>query len=167
MPSSAQICHAGGRSIFSNALLWPGKEHKHTQTQTDTHTHTLTAVEPQPCLVPGVPAPAGWQITLGAGQISLAYSLMEREGGCGALLAAREVPAMGWSSARCGVWALLHRTDCVRLPGLVRHGSDGPTARSAATTSPRAQDFRLRFCFVKLVHGRREVDTCALYKSCS
>ena len=79
-----------------------------------THACCLAAVQPWPRLEHGVPAPAGWQITVGAGQISLAYAFMEWERGCDTLLSMREVPVRGWRSARRRVQALLHGTDCVR-----------------------------------------------------
>lgn len=61
----------------------------------------------------GVPAPAGGQITVGAGQISLAYGFMGWERGCDTLLLTLEMPVPGWEYVRLGVQAQLHHTDCV------------------------------------------------------
>lgn len=61
----------------------------------------------------GVPAPAGGQIAVGAGQIFLAYGFLEWERGCDTLLLMLEVPVPGWGCARHGVQALLYHTDCV------------------------------------------------------
>lgn len=118
---SPQFHHAGmGRSalllclehlpaMLCCALL--RRVHAHTHTRT--HTCCLAAVQPWPCLEHSVPAPAGWQITVGAGQISPAYGFVEWERGCDTPLLMREVPVREWRSVRRGVQAALHGTDCV------------------------------------------------------
>lgn len=145
----------------SNALLGP------TKADTHTHAHAVSLLHSHGPTWPRCASPRWWaDCSWGWPDLSgiWFHGMGERlrhlaidARGTSAGMEVREA----WGPGSAAPYRL--RVRCHRL---LQQGSDGPKSQIAATLFPRPWDFRLGFCFVKVVQGRREGGTCAFYKSC-